>query len=119
MEVKKIPVKFAHNLAPFCPICGSGEYMTNEDGNENSYCGQCGTPLDWENREDIDTGELVRIRGRYGDRCCKCLHFTAICDAVYKGTRGNCRIKPNLAPRRGTQKACKKFKPSIREFKEG
>lgn len=25
-----------------CPCCGSGEYLENEDGNENRFCGQCG-----------------------------------------------------------------------------
>lgn len=30
-----------------CPCCGSGEYLENEDGNENRYCGQCGQSLDW------------------------------------------------------------------------
>lgn len=31
-----------------CPCCGSGEYLHNQDGNENAFCGQCGQPLDWE-----------------------------------------------------------------------
>ena len=30
-----------------CPRCGSGEYLHNEDGNENEYCGQCGQRIDW------------------------------------------------------------------------
>lgn len=30
-----------------CPRCGSGEYLTNEDGNKNAFCGQCGQALDW------------------------------------------------------------------------
>lgn len=51
----KLPVKFAENIMPFCPVCGSSEYMNNEDGNKNDYCGQCGTALDWENMENIDT----------------------------------------------------------------
>lgn len=36
-------------LSPYCPICKSGEYMTNEDGNRNNFCGQCGQYLDWRN----------------------------------------------------------------------
>ena len=28
-----------------CPYCGSGEYLTNEDGARNEYCGQCGKAL--------------------------------------------------------------------------
>lgn len=50
----KYPVQYADNLAPFCPVCGSAEYMENPDGNVNNYCGKCGTPLDWGNMEDVD-----------------------------------------------------------------
>ena len=35
--MEKVPVKFANNIAPHCPVCGSGEYMTNEDGNRSDY----------------------------------------------------------------------------------
>lgn len=31
-----------------CPQCGSGEYLHNEDGAENAFCGQCGQPIEWE-----------------------------------------------------------------------
>jgi len=31
-----------------CPNCGSGEYLHNEDGNRNKFCGQCGTAINWE-----------------------------------------------------------------------
>ena len=34
-----------HILA--CPHCGSGEYLHNEDGNQNAYCGQCGQAIEW------------------------------------------------------------------------
>ena len=30
-----------------CSFCGSGEYLHNEDGNKNHYCGQCGKAIDW------------------------------------------------------------------------
>lgn len=30
-----------------CPACGSGEYLYNEDGNEQRFCGQCGQAIDW------------------------------------------------------------------------
>ena len=29
-----------------CPSCGSGEYLWNEDGNRNHFCGQCGQAID-------------------------------------------------------------------------
>lgn len=35
-----------HILA--CPCCGSGEYLHNEDGNEQRFCGQCGQAIEWE-----------------------------------------------------------------------
>lgn len=30
-----------------CQCCGSGEYLFNEDGNRNGYCGNCGARIDW------------------------------------------------------------------------
>lgn len=30
-----------------CPRCGSGEYLHNEDGSQNAFCGQCGKKIDW------------------------------------------------------------------------
>ena len=30
-----------------CPGCGSGEYLHNEDGVENQFCGQCGQAITW------------------------------------------------------------------------
>lgn len=34
-----------------CPNCGSGEFLFNEDGNKNAYCGQCGAPIRWDGNE--------------------------------------------------------------------
>jgi ribosomal protein S27AE len=34
-----------------CPRCGSGEYLYNEDGNRNGFCGQCGKALKWDTEE--------------------------------------------------------------------
>lgn len=31
-----------------CHRCGSGEYLHNEYGNRNSFCGQCGQAIYWE-----------------------------------------------------------------------
>lgn len=30
-----------------CQGCGSGEYLYNEDGNRNKFCGQCGQAIKW------------------------------------------------------------------------
>lgn len=30
-----------------CANCGNGEFLHNEDGNENRFCGQCGQALGW------------------------------------------------------------------------
>lgn len=37
--------------------CGSGEYLNNEDGNHNNFCGQCGARIDWpeDNDEENDS----------------------------------------------------------------
>ena len=34
-----------------CAHCGSGEYLHNEDGNRNNYCGQCGKAILWEDEK--------------------------------------------------------------------
>lgn len=34
-----------------CWNCGSGEYLYNEDGNRNAYCGQCGQRINWSEEE--------------------------------------------------------------------
>lgn len=34
-----------------CAGCGSGEYLLNEDGNRNQFCGQCGQAIDWGDEE--------------------------------------------------------------------
>ena len=39
------PDEDEHLLA--CPHCGSGEYLYNEDGNEQRFCGQCGQAIEW------------------------------------------------------------------------
>ena len=56
LEFRKVGhgVMYSSTVAPFCPVCGSGEWMYNEDGNENDYCGQCGTRLDWDNMINED-----------------------------------------------------------------
>ena len=35
-----------------CANCGSGEYLYNEDGVENTFCGQCGQAIDWSENYD-------------------------------------------------------------------
>ena len=30
-----------------CHVCGSGEWLHNEDGNRAAFCGQCGQAIDW------------------------------------------------------------------------
>lgn len=38
---------FADDGIIACQCCGSGEYLYNEDGNHNNFCGQCGHKIDW------------------------------------------------------------------------
>lgn len=54
----KLPVCYGQGIAPYCPRCGSGEYLNNEDGNENNFCGQCGCPLDWSQMHNEDTEQV-------------------------------------------------------------
>ena len=53
-------------VTPYCPNCGSGEYLHNPDINRNKYCGQCGTKLDWSDIEDnydsINYGFVPKVK---------------------------------------------------------
>lgn len=40
-----------------CESCGSGEWLANQDENENNYCGQCGIKLEWPAVEKEKTNE--------------------------------------------------------------
>lgn len=53
---KNIPMNVMHGqgVAPYCPFCRSGEWMTNEDGSQNAFCGQCGQALNWKEIESED-----------------------------------------------------------------
>lgn len=51
-ERNEVKVIEEEEIAPYCPNCGSGEYLHNEDGNRNDYCGQCGVELDWSGVKD-------------------------------------------------------------------
>lgn len=59
-----------------CQYCGSGEYLYNEDGNQNSYCGQCGTRIDWPETKlddwNVPTINLPKpcsiVMAKYGER---------------------------------------------------
>ena len=55
----KLPVCYGEGMSQYCPRCGSGEYLHNEDGNENNFFGQCGCSLDWSRmyNEDADQAE--------------------------------------------------------------
>lgn len=48
---------FADDGIIACQCCGSGEYLYNEDGNHNNFCGQCGARIDWpeDNDEESDS----------------------------------------------------------------
>ena len=35
-----------------CPNCGSGEYLHNQDEAENTFCGQCGQAIKWEDDDE-------------------------------------------------------------------
>lgn len=45
--IKKSPHPDGDKNILACWCCGSGEYLYNEDGNRNDFCGQCGQRIDW------------------------------------------------------------------------
>lgn len=51
LRIPKSPYQDALRDTLECPICGSGEYLHNEDGNKNKFCGQCGQAITWERVE--------------------------------------------------------------------
>lgn len=112
--MEKKPVKFAEILAPFCPVCGSGEYMNNEDGNRNDFCGQCGTALDWNNMENVETDEIVKM-DKYA-YCRYCKYYTALPKGIRGGEKGNCTVHTYSNPHYGSARACKKFVCRITEL---
>ena len=93
MKMEKQAVCYGEGIAPYCPRCGSGEYLHNEDGNENNFCGQCGCPLDWSQMYNEDTEQ---IEEKYGNTtepnifeiCPKCGKFKYInCTCAHTNER--------------------------------
>lgn len=48
MRMKESPYPDGDPNVLACPNCKSGEYLHNEDGSRNSFCGQCGKAIKWE-----------------------------------------------------------------------
>ena len=64
MAIRAIEYRIAQSPHPdgdehieACSNCGSGEYLTNWDGNRNDYCGQCGQKIDWREEDDDNAAE--------------------------------------------------------------
>lgn len=64
MAIRAIEYRIAQSPHPdgdehieACANCGSGEYLTNWDGNRNDYCGQCGQKIDWREEDDDNAEE--------------------------------------------------------------
>ena len=57
-RVKKSPFPDGDKSIYGCACCGSGEYLFNEDGNYNRYCGNCGQAIDWDAEFD-DGGDRL------------------------------------------------------------
>ncbi len=53
LQMKASPYPDGNENVLACQNCKSGEYLYNEDGNRNSFCGQCGKAIDW--GEEADT----------------------------------------------------------------
>lgn len=59
-EQKEIAVNPFEDDDPYiecCGICKSGEYLRNEDGNRNVFCGQCGQKINWDALDALSDGE--------------------------------------------------------------
>lgn len=105
--MNKLPVCYGEGIAPYCPRCGSGEYLHNEDGNENNFCGQCGCPLDWSEMYNEDT---ERTEERL--KCADCTEYLRDAETESKGV---CKSKG--VPVRRSKPVCKKhFKRAIHIF---
>ena len=97
-------VCYGEGIAPYCPRCGSGEYLHNEDGNENNFCGQCGCALDWSQMYNEDTEQIEEKL-----KCGECVEY---CHSANKETEGVCKAKGVLVRR--SKPACKKhFKKAV------
>ncbi len=102
--IGKLPVCYGGGIAPYCPTCGSGEYLHNEDGNKNDFCGQCGCALDWSQMYNEDTEQIEEKH-----KCGECVEY---CRNAKKDTRGVCKAKGVLVRR--SKPACKKqFRKAI------
>ena len=53
LQMKESPYPDRDRGILACPNCKSGEYLHNEDGNENRFCGQCGKAIAWD--EEAET----------------------------------------------------------------
>lgn len=42
MQIPEVPLAPGAIFDFTCPHCGSRDYLKNEDGNRNKFCGQCG-----------------------------------------------------------------------------
>jgi len=75
-RLKMINNPFAEKGIIACQCCGSGEYLFNEDGNRNGYCGNCGARIDWPEVElddwNIPAVNLPKlcstVMAKYGER---------------------------------------------------
>lgn len=48
---KMVPRSVCLDGIEACQGRGSGEYLYNEDGNRNRFCGQCGQAIEWGEEE--------------------------------------------------------------------
>ena len=46
-QIKKSPHPYWTGNSAACPYCASAQYLYNEDGRRNKYCGSCGQAIDW------------------------------------------------------------------------
>lgn len=51
---KEMKVGCGINNVNYCPCCHDVNFLKNEDGIGNSFCGRCGQKLDWSENDGMD-----------------------------------------------------------------
>ena len=50
-QIPKKPIE-EQGISPRCPYCESANYLTNEDEEDNKFCGNCGQAIDWRDKDE-------------------------------------------------------------------
>lgn len=65
MQIPEVPLAPGAIFDFTCPHCGSRDYLKNEDGKRNKFCGQCGKALDWGCADMVSEAPTVEPSNRW------------------------------------------------------